>query len=236
MSVVVYPAIVTPEGGALQARFVDLPELAVSAELQTDLIRLARERLIEGLQQRERREETWPEPSRMQGLQTPAGASVILVDVSVEDTPVRLTISMGERLLRRIDQDAESRSMTRSGYLALGARRLLGDAAAPGAGLAGDTGQKLQEEMAALGRRVNEAVGPDSPVGKTLAGLDAMALSGLRHLGGEVSAAFKGWPRPKDAERDAEREAGDAEPAPPPAAPSDAPVDGTRPPPSEPQG
>ena len=191
MSVVVYPAVLTAAEGALQARFVDLPGLEVSAASQAELIRLARERLAADLQRRAQAEEPWPEPTGLAQVGAPAGGSVLLVDVSVDDTPVRLTISLGERLLKRIDQDAEARSMTRSGYLALGARRLLGEAAQPGEGVTGETGRRLQEEMASLGRRVTEAMGPDSPVGRTLAELDAIALDGLRRLGGEMQSAFK---------------------------------------------
>ncbi len=195
MSVVVFPAVVTPAEGALTAEFVDLPALAVTAVSQADLIRLARERLTLELQRREREEQSWPEPTALAQVAAPAGGSVLLVDVSVDDTPVRLTISLGERLLKRIDQDAEARSMTRSGYLALGARRLLGEAAEPQGGVTGETGRRLQEEMAVLGRRLNEVVGPESPVGRTLAELDAIAVDGLRKLGGGMQSAWMGRER-----------------------------------------
>lgn len=191
MSVVVYPAVVTASEGALTARFLDLPELTATAASPSDLIRLARERLTVALQQLERAEEPWPQPTSLERAEPPSGGSVLLVDVSVDDTPVRLTISLGERLLRRIDDDAEARSMTRSGYLALGARRLLGEAGAPEPGVAGETGRKLQEEVADLGRRLNEAVGPESPFGRTLAELDAVALDGLRRLRGDVRSALR---------------------------------------------
>lgn len=198
MSVVVYPAIVTASAGALKAAFVDVPEVVVSAASQADLIRLARERLSVELQRREREEAPWPEPTALGRVVAPAGGSVLLVDVSVDDTPVRLTISLGERLLKRIDHDAEARSMTRSGYLALGARRLLGEAGGASGMFSDDTGRKLQEEMAVLGRRVNEVIGPESPVGRTLAELDAMALDGLRKLGGEVQSALRASGRRRD--------------------------------------
>lgn len=186
MTVVVYPAVVTPTpAGALSARFVDFPDIAAEADSPVELIRLARERLGEELQRLEAAGDIWPNASGMAGLAIPLGGSVVLVDVSVEDTPVRLTISLGERLLKRIDEDAEARSMTRSGYLALGARKLLGDS------VGGETGRKIQVEIEDLGRRLNEALGPNSTVGRTLAELDGLAVDGFRRLSEEVRAAIK---------------------------------------------
>lgn len=186
MTVVVYPAVVTPTpAGALSARFVDFPDIGAEADSPVELIRLARERLGEELQRLEAAGDIWPNASGMAGLAIPPGGSVVLVDVSVEDTPVRLTISLGERLLKRIDEDAEARSMTRSGYLALGARKLLGDS------VGGETGRKIQVEIEDLGRRLNEALGPNSTVGRTLAELDGLAVDGFRRLSEEVRAAIK---------------------------------------------
>ena len=193
MTVVVYPAVVTPaETALLRARFVDFPDIEVEAASPVELIRLARERLGEELQRLENAGDIWPTASGMAGLAIPLGGSVVLVDVSVEDTPVRLTISLGERLLKRIDEDAEARSMTRSGYLALGARKLLGDS------VGGETGKKIQGEIEDLGRRLNEALGPNSTVGRTLAELDGLALDGFRRLSEEVRAAIKPKARPTE--------------------------------------
>lgn len=191
MAVVVYPALITPtEGGGHLARFVDFAGSSVEAASAADLIRLAREWLHGELLRLEHAGETWPEPTAIHGLTAPAGGAVVLVDVSVDDTPVRLTISLGERLLKRIDDDAAARSMTRSGYLALGARRLLGEAE-PASGLGGETGRRIQSEIDAVGRRLNEALGPNSTVGRTLAELDALALDGFRRLSEEVRSAIK---------------------------------------------
>jgi hypothetical protein len=192
MAVVVYPALITPaEAGGHQARFVDFAGSGVEAASAADLIRLAREWLHGELLRLEQAGETWPEPTAIHQLTPPAGGAVVLVDVSVDDTPVRLTISIGERLLKRIDDDAAARSMTRSGYLALGARRLLGDAAEPANGLGGETGRRIQSEIDAVGRRLNEALGPNSTVGRTLAELDALAVDGFRRLSDEVRSAIK---------------------------------------------
>jgi hypothetical protein len=216
MTVVVYPAVVTPsEAGLLRVRFVDFPSLEADATSPVELIRLARERLGEELQRLENAGDIWPTASGMPGLDIPLGGSVVLIDVSVDDTPVRLTISLGERLLKRIDEDAEARSMTRSGYLALGARRLLGDNAAH---FGGDTGKKIQGEIEDLGRRLNEALGPNSTVGRTLAELDSLALDGFRRLSEEMRAAIKPKARPAEppAAEPAPASAAQAETAPPP--------------------
>ena len=102
----------------------------------------------------------------------------MLIDVQVEETPVRVNISIGERLLRRLDAAAEAQTMTRSGYIAAAVRQRLGDAET--GERAGAGGQRLWEEVSDLRRRVNEAIGPDSAFGRTLADLDARALEGLR--------------------------------------------------------
>jgi len=191
MAVVVYPALITKTEAGLHARFVDFPASGVDAEASPELIRLAREWLHAELLRLEGEGETWPPPTTIESLQTPAGGLAVLVDVSVEDTPVRLTISIGERLLKRIDDDAAARSMTRSGYLALGARRLLGEAPEPANGLGGETGRKLQAEIDAMARRMSEALGPDSSFGRTLADLDARANEGMSRLGEHVRAAMR---------------------------------------------
>lgn len=213
MTTVVYPAIVTSaEAASLHGRFVDFAGVEVEAESAGELIRLAREGLGAELQRLETAGDTWPEPTPMKSLVVPQGSSVVLVDVSVEDTPVRLTISIGERLLKRIDEDAAARSMTRSGYLALGARRMLGEANGPFGGLGGETGKKIHEEIEAVGRRLNDALGPESPVGRTLADLDAYAMDGLRRLGEEVRSAIRPRPRPAAAPSEAETPREEAEP------------------------
>ena len=210
MTVVVYPALVAITSGLIAATFPDLATVRVEATTQAELLRLSRERLSDELQRLERDEAPWPDPTPLERLSPAPGESILLIDVSVDDTPIRLTISLGERLVKRIDQDAESRSMTRSGYLALGARRLLGEASHPfRTSTSGEDRETLREEIAALGRRVNEALGPDSPVARTLAELDALALEGLRRLGGEVKSAF----RQRRRQAESEAQPGDPMPA-----------------------
>ena len=113
---------------------------------------------------------------------------MIWIDVEVEDTPIRVTISIGERILARIDQAAGEFGMTRSGYLAAAARRQMATGRSP---METPADQKVMEEVAAAGRRIQETLGPTSPVGRTLADLDALALDGLRQLAGGMAEAIR---------------------------------------------
>ena len=193
MGLVVYPALVADADPAnLAAQFPDFPGVEVQASSPAELLLRARERLLDALRQSEQAGEPWPEPSTLaqaRARQGDGAGSVIWVDVEVEDTPIRVTISLGERLLARIDAAAEEHAMTRSGYLAAAARRQI---SAGGSPLDAPGGQKLYEEMAAAGRRIQETLGPESPVGRTLAELDAIALDGLRRVAGGVSGAMRG--------------------------------------------
>ena len=135
---------------------------------------------------------------------------MVWVDVTVEDTPIRVTISIGERLLARIDAAAEAHAMTRSGYLAAAARRQMASGGSP---LDAPASQKLFDEVAAAGRRIQETLGPDSPVGRTLAELDAIAVDGLRRMAGGLSGAVRAQSRPKaEAPADEAERAEDGEP------------------------
>ena len=123
---------------------------------------------------------------------------LMLIDVQVEDAPVRVNISIGERLLKRIDDAAESQSMTRSGFIAAAVRHRLGDETH--ADSAGVDAQRIYDEVIALGRRVNDALGPESAFGRTLTELDNRALEGLRKLAGDVASAVGRRSREKRAD------------------------------------
>ena len=186
MATIVYPAFVDEaQAAALSARFPEFPELSIAAATPGELMAAARDKLGQRLRQLEKAGEEWPEPSTLAGLRaTAAQATTIWVDVSVDDTPIRVTISMGERLLARIDTAAEARSLTRSGYLASAARRQLDQEGAS------SPSQAILEEVVAAGRKVQETLGPSSPVGRTLADLDALALDGLRKIASGVGDAM----------------------------------------------
>ena len=67
------------------------------------------------------------EPTPIEQLSLTPGVIPVLVDVTVEDTPVRVNISIGERLLQRLDAAAEAKGMTRSGFIAQAVRVSLGE-------------------------------------------------------------------------------------------------------------
>lgn len=192
MGLIVFPALVADgDPDDLQAVFPDVSGLTVHAPSPPELLTRARERLGEVLRELEKSGDGWPKPSSLAQVRQAHPdhpGSVIWVDVEVEDTPVRVTISLGERLLSRIDAAAEEHAMTRSGYLAAAARRQISMGGSP---LDNSAGHKLFEEVAAAGRRIQETLGPESPVGRTLAELDAIALDGLRRMAGGVSDAMR---------------------------------------------
>lgn len=188
MPSLVYAAIATGTADhGYRAGFPDLAEVSVSAANLDELLRLAREALIQALKRREDAGEAWPPASPLERVRAGlAGGDgvVFMVEVQADDPPVRVNVSIGEHLLKRIDDAAGARNMTRSGYLAAAARRMLGEEVgarsdAPGAG-------QVRDELAAFGRRVQETLGPDSPLGRTLAEFDTRALEGLRRVAGDV--------------------------------------------------
>lgn len=197
MQTVIYPAVVTEADGPLfTADFPDFADLRVSASTPGELIATARERLSARLKSLEGEGLEWPRASSLSqsaGSRLYATGSIIWVDISVDDTPVRVTISLGERQLARIDAAAEARAMTRSGFLAWAAtKQMESDAASAGSNA---TSRAIIDEVVAAGRKVQETLGPNSPVGRTLAELDAIALDGLRRLAGGVSDAVGMRPR-----------------------------------------
>ena len=203
MGLIVYPALVSDEDPAeLQAMFPDVAGLVVKAASPAELLTLARERLSQVLRALEKAGDGWPTPSSLADVRAAHPqhpGSVIWVDVSVEDTPIRVTISIGERLLARIDAAAEAHAMTRSGYLAAAARRQMASSGSP---LETPAAQRLLDEVAATGRRIQETLGPDSAVGRTLAELDAIALDGLRRMAGGLSSAVRPQGRSRAAPAD----------------------------------
>ena len=184
MTTIVYVA--RARGGAEQnytATFPDLPDLSVTAVALPDLLRDARAQLSQALKRLEAAGEAWPTPSTLEALSAEpvTGDLLLLIDVQVEDAPVRVNISIGERLLRRLDEAAEAHDMSRSGFIAAAVRRRLGEDGA-------DRSQRLHEEAASLGRRIQDAVGAGSPLGRAITDLDSKALDGLRTLSALIGA------------------------------------------------
>ena len=211
MTTILFVALATSDAqGGYRATFPDLPECVVEAPDLAALLLGARQALAAHLQQRADIGETWPKPTPIEQLSLTPGVIPVLVDVTVEDTPVRVNISIGERLLQRLDVAAEAKGMTRSGFIAQAVRVSLGER-----GLAPEfeaATRRLQEELRTLVRKVNDSVGPNSTFARRMAELDDQIYEGVRNAADSVSAAMT-------RRREANKAAGEAaRPEPPPAA------------------
>jgi predicted RNase H-like HicB family nuclease len=180
-------ATVDPAGG-YQASFPDLPDCQLKAPDIAQLLADAREALSAQLQRIADAGEAWPAPTPIEKIALAAGVIPLLVDVAVEDTPIRVNISLGERLVQRLDAAAEARGMTRSGFIAQAVRVSLGERG-PAKDFDAAT-RRLQEELQTLGRRINDSIGPSSAFGRSLADIDDQVYDGVRKVADSVSAAM----------------------------------------------
>jgi predicted RNase H-like HicB family nuclease len=189
MTTILFVAMATPDpAGGYRATFPDLPECVVKAADIAELLAAARRALSLHLQHTADAGETWPKPTPIENLQLAPGVIPLLVDVAVDDTPVRVNISLGERLVQRLDAAAEARGMTRSGFIAQAVRVSLGER-----GPANDfdaATHRLQEELRTLGRKINDSIGPGSPFSRRMADLDDQVYEGVRKAADSVSAAM----------------------------------------------
>ena len=194
MTTVIYPAVALGgHGAAYAASFPDLPGCSAEGASVGELLSTARAALLHELQRLAEVGQDWPEPTPMERL-TGGEGSVLLVDVQVEDTPVRVNISIGERLLKRIDERAQAQSMTRSGFIAAAAREALGERPARGElwtapdfeGVA----KQMQEELSAVGRKISDSLGPDSSFSRQLTELDTKLSDTIRRTADSISAAM----------------------------------------------
>ncbi len=190
MSTIVYVALATPrQPEGYRASFPDLPACAAEGGSLAELIVDARERLLACLEAVEADGEAWPTPSPIETFAGQPGVMAIPIDVAVDDPPVRVNVSLGERLVQRLDAAAEARGMTRSGFIAQAVRVSLGETWR-GAGDAEAAGKRLQDELTALGKRINESIGPDSPFVRRMNELDGSFYEGVRKAADNVAAAM----------------------------------------------
>ncbi len=186
MSTVVYALTVENEAGAGHVgHFLDFPAIQVEARTLSVLAARAREALLAELQRLQKEGRDWPAAVESSELKarTAAGEMVVLIEVQVEDVPLRVNITMGERLLRRLDAAAQAGGMTRSGFISMAVRDRLGDEPEEGPLL-----NRLATELGRIGGRVSEAVGPKSNLVRLIDEVDQRALDGLRDLAGRFSA------------------------------------------------
>jgi predicted RNase H-like HicB family nuclease/predicted transcriptional regulator len=189
MSTVVYVALVAsraPEG--YQARFPDIPGCTAEGASLAELLNDARERLLACLEAIEGQGEAWPIASAIETFTSTPGVMAIPVDVAVDDPPIRVNVSLGERLVQRLDKAAEARGMTRSGFIAQAVRASLGESHRGGE--FDEVGRRIQDELTALGRRINESMGPDSPFTRRMNEIDGVVYEGVRKAADSVSAAM----------------------------------------------
>jgi hypothetical protein len=189
MNTTLFVALATPAGpGGYHATFPDAPGIEIEAADLARLLLDARQALTAYLQRATDAGEAWPAATPIEALRLDPGTIPLLIDIAVDDPPIRVNISLGEQLVKRMDAAAEARGMTRSGFIAQAVRVSLGergpnpnfDAAA----------RRLQDELRSLGRKINDSIGPESSFGQRMAGLDDQVYESVRKAADSVSAAM----------------------------------------------
>jgi predicted RNase H-like HicB family nuclease len=190
MTTIIYVALVSGgQAQGYQAHFHDLPDCAVSGGGLAELLNNARQALVERLEAFEEAGDVWPASTPIEQVPPQAGVMPIPIDVSVDDPPIRVNISLGERLVQRLDAAATAGGMTRSGFIAKAVRLSLGE----GSKAQDDfdaVGRHLQDELNALGRRINDSIGPESAFTRRMNELDERLYEGVRKAADNVSAAM----------------------------------------------
>jgi predicted RNase H-like HicB family nuclease len=203
MSTFHYVALVTGQQDAgYAATFPDIPDCTAHGRDVAELLVDARRALRDRLTALADAGDAWPKATPLEQVAAQPGVIVVLIDVPVDDPPIRVNISLGERLVQRLDAAAEARGMTRSGFIAQSVRMTLGEQ--PRNDLEG-AGRKLQDDVTTLARKINDAIGPNSPFERRMADLDDRFYDGVRRAADSVSAAMS-------RRRDATRAAGDGAP------------------------
>jgi predicted RNase H-like HicB family nuclease len=210
MSTVLFVALVSGDQAAgYRASFPDIAECRAEGRDLPELLNHARQALAARLEAFEAAGEAWPAATPIEQIGVEPGVILIPVDITVDDAPIRVNISLGERLVQRLDAAAEARGMTRSGFIAQSVRVSLGERS-HGTGEFEATSRRLQDELNALGHKINESIGPDSPFARKMAELDDRVFDGVRRAADSVSAAMA---RRQEAAKSAGRDANGAGPA-----------------------
>ena len=170
-----------------EATFPDLPTCLARGRDIAELVANARRAALERLQALSDAGDSWPVATPLEQVAVEPGVTAVLVDVAVDDPPIRVNISLGERLVQRLDAAAEAAGMTRSGFIAQSVRMSLGEQ--PRNDLEG-AGRKLQDDFTVLARKINEAIGPNSAFEKRMSDLDERVYDGVRRAADSVSAAM----------------------------------------------
>lgn len=193
---------------AYTIRFPDMPDVTAQGRDLGELVAEARQAIRQELQRRTDQGLDWPAQTPLESVSPAAGALPLIVDVTVEDTAVRVNLSIGEHLLKRIDDAAEARNMSRSGFIAMAARAALGERTSPlGAAEFEATAQRLQAEWTSLSQKLSESLGPNSAFQRNLSDLDGRLSDSIRRAADSVSAAMA---KRRDAEAAAAARTGSA--------------------------
>lgn len=211
MSTVVYVALVSrSDGVGYRASFPDLTDCETEGATVAELLINARQRLLACLEAIEGRGDAWPAATPLESFAAEPGVMAIPVDVAVDDPPIRVNISLGERLVQRLDAAAEARGMTRSGFIAQSVRSSLGETTR-GAGDFDAMGRRVQDELASMAKRINESIGPDSPFTRRMNEFDGVIYDGVRKAADSVSAAMA---RRRNAAKASDKQNGEPPPTP----------------------
>ena len=201
MASVVFVALVSgTQSAGYRASFHDLPDCVAAGHDLSELLINARQALMTCLEAREASGEAWPSATPIEQISSEQGVLPVPIDVAVDDPPIRVNISLGERLVQRLDAAAEARGMTRSGFIAQSVRMSLGEAARGGADF-DRASRRLQDELIAMGRRINDSLGPESAFARRMNELDDVVYDRVRKAADSVSAAMT---RRRDANRAAD--------------------------------
>jgi predicted RNase H-like HicB family nuclease len=197
MTAVLYFAFVSPQpDGGYSAEFPDLAGVHESGADLAELLAAAREAVMTHLQKLADDGEEWPTPTPADQLRPEPPAFALLVDVHVDDPPVRVNISIGEQLLKRLDAAATARGASRSGFIAQAVRASLGDKTHAGPDFEA-AAKRLQDELAVMGRKITDSLGPNSAFHRSMAEFDDRVSETVRKAADSVSAAMA---RRKEAE------------------------------------
>ena len=190
MSTVVYVALVSSTKSAgYRATFPDVPHCTAEGANLAELITNARQRLLARLEAIAGHAESWPAASPIEDFTAQSGVLAVPIDIAVDDPPVRIDISLGERLVQRLDAAAEARGLTRSAFIAQSVRASLGEPSRGGGDLE-TISRRLQDELAILGRRINDSIGADSPFNRRMSEIDGVVYDGVRKAADTLSAAM----------------------------------------------
>lgn len=169
------------------ADFPDLPSCSAQGGDVAALVVDARRAAHDHLQALAEAGETWPTATPLDEIAVEPGATAVLIDVPVDDPFIRINISLGERLVQRLDAAAEAGGMTRSGFIAKAVRTSLGEQPRNDFEAAG---RKLQDDFTTLARKINDAIGPNSTFERRMADIDDRLYDGVRRAADGVSAAM----------------------------------------------